>query len=135
MDPVPAGLVRVLSSSTRCAMEAELRSLVECLGEPEALEVEVRGETATVMVPGGHHVKPRREGGVLRVDELDRVAGGARTGQGGLERLILSNEVQALLGIGPVVVASLTAPARARPRHERRHAYDHVGVAPEQRST
>ena len=66
-----AGLVRVLSSSTRSAMEAELRSLVEGLEEPEALEVEVRGETATVIVPGGHRVKLRREEGVWRVDDLE----------------------------------------------------------------
>lgn len=66
-----AGLVRVLSESTRSALEAELRSLVEGLAEPEALEVEVRGETATVTVPGGHRVKLRREEGVWRVDDLE----------------------------------------------------------------
>lgn len=66
-----AGLVRVLSSSTRSAMETELRSLVEGLGEPESLQVEVRGETATVIVPGGHRVTLRREEGVWRVDDLE----------------------------------------------------------------
>jgi len=66
-----AGLVRVLSSSTRSAIEADLRALVEGLTEPESLHVEVTGETAVVLVPGGHRVRLRREEGVWRVDDLE----------------------------------------------------------------
>ncbi len=66
-----AGLVRVLSPSTRAAIENDLRSLVTGLERPETLEVRVNGDVATVLVPGGHHVRLRREGGVWRVDDFD----------------------------------------------------------------
>jgi hypothetical protein len=66
-----AGLMRVLTPSTRAAIEADLRSLVEGLERPEGLEVDVAGDTATVPVPGGHEVKLRREAGVWRVEDFD----------------------------------------------------------------
>lgn len=66
-----AGLVRILSPRTRAAVESDLRSLVEGLAEPEALDVEVKGDVATVVVPGGHRVKLRREDGAWHVDDLD----------------------------------------------------------------
>lgn len=66
-----AGLLRVLSPKTRAAIEHDLRSLVEGLAEPEALDVEVVGDTAKVVVPGGHHVELRREDGVWYVDDFD----------------------------------------------------------------
>ncbi|WP_235880195.1 hypothetical protein [Polyangium aurulentum] len=66
-----AGLLRVLSPSTRSAIENDLRSLVEGLEHPEGLEVEVAGDRATVQIPGGHEVKLRREAGVWHVEDFD----------------------------------------------------------------
>jgi hypothetical protein len=66
-----AGLLRVLSPSTRSAIERDLRSLVEGLEQPEGLEVEISGDAATVQVPGGHEVKLRREAGVWHVEDFD----------------------------------------------------------------
>ncbi|MBW2522603.1 MAG: hypothetical protein JRI23_00440 [Deltaproteobacteria bacterium] len=66
-----AGLLRVLSPRTRGAVEGDLRSLVEGLSAPEALPIEVVGDTATVEVPGGHRVELRREEGVWVVDDFD----------------------------------------------------------------
>lgn len=66
-----AGLMRVLSPSTRAAIEQDLRSLVTGLEHAETLSVRVSGDSANVAVPGGHHVSLRREGGVWRVDDFD----------------------------------------------------------------
>lgn len=66
-----AGLMRVLTPSTRAAIEQDLRSLVTGLERPDTLHVEVTGDTAVVTVPGGHSVKLKREGGVWRVDDFD----------------------------------------------------------------
>lgn len=66
-----AGLMRVLTPSTRAAIEQDLRSLVTGLERPETLHVEVAGDGAVVTVPGGHMVKLKREGGVWRVDDFD----------------------------------------------------------------
>lgn len=66
-----AGLMRVLSPATRAAIEQDLRSLVTGLEHAETLSVQVSGDAATVTVPGGHHVRLRREGGVWRVDDFD----------------------------------------------------------------
>jgi hypothetical protein len=66
-----AGLIRVLTPATRSAIESDLRSLVEGLEQPEGLEVQVAGDTATVQIPGGHEVKLRREAGVWRVEDFD----------------------------------------------------------------
>ena len=66
-----AGLLRVLSTPTRSAMENDLRSLVEGLENPEELDVQQSGETATVRVPGGHLILLRREGGTWRIDDID----------------------------------------------------------------
>lgn len=66
-----AGLMRVLSPATRSAVESDLRSLVEGLEQPEGLEVQVAGDSATVQIPGGHEVKLKREAGVWRVEDFD----------------------------------------------------------------
>lgn len=66
-----AGLMRVLTPSTRAAIEQDLRSLVLGLERPETLHVEVTGDGATVTIPGGHSVKLKREGGIWRVDDFD----------------------------------------------------------------
>lgn len=66
-----AGLMRVLSPSTRAAVENDVRSFVDGLNEPATLPVQVSGDGAVVPVPGGHQVKLRREGGVWRVEDFD----------------------------------------------------------------
>jgi hypothetical protein len=66
-----AGLLRLLSPATRAAVENDLRALVDGLGEPATLPVQVTGDAAVVSVPGGHRVKLRREGGVWRIDDFD----------------------------------------------------------------
>jgi len=66
-----AALMRILSPSTRSAIETDLRSLVDGLSHPEGLEVQEAGDAASVQVPGGHFVKLRREGGVWRVEDFD----------------------------------------------------------------
>jgi len=66
-----AGLMRVLTPRTRAAIEDDLRSLVEGLERPDTLGVQVKGDAAMVDVPGGHHVRLRREGGIWRVEDFD----------------------------------------------------------------
>ena len=66
-----AGLMRVLSPATRTAIEQDLRALVNGLDHPETLPVTLAGDAATIGVPGGHHVRLRRDGGVWRVDDFD----------------------------------------------------------------
>ncbi len=66
-----AGLMRVLSPATRAAIEQDLRSLVTGLEKPDTLQVQVTGDNAVVNVPGGHHVRLKREGGVWRVEDFD----------------------------------------------------------------
>ncbi|MBI4701085.1 MAG: hypothetical protein HY744_07995 [Deltaproteobacteria bacterium] len=66
-----AGLLRTLSPRTGSALERDLRSLVDGLAEPAALDIEVVGDEASVELPGGHRVKLRREDGVWYVDDLD----------------------------------------------------------------
>ena len=66
-----AGLMRVLSPSTRSAIESDLRSLVDGLAHPDGLEVQVSGDVASVQIQGGHFVKLRRDGGVWKVEDFD----------------------------------------------------------------
>jgi hypothetical protein len=66
-----AGLMRVLSPATRAAIEDDLRGLVNGLDRPETLPVTLAGDSATISVPGGHHVKLKRENGVWRIEDFD----------------------------------------------------------------
>jgi hypothetical protein len=66
-----SGLMRVLSPSTRAAVEQDLRALVAGLEHAETLPVNVTGDAASIAVPGGHHVRLKRESGVWRVDDFD----------------------------------------------------------------
>jgi hypothetical protein len=66
-----AGLMRVLSPTTRAAMENHVRSFVEGLNQPATLPVQVTGEAAVVAIPGGHQVKLKRDNGIWRVDDFD----------------------------------------------------------------
>jgi hypothetical protein len=66
-----AALLRVLSPSTRSAIESDLRSLVEGLKEPDGLDVQISGDAASVQIQGGHSVKLRRDAGVWKVEDFD----------------------------------------------------------------
>lgn len=66
-----AGLMRILSPATRAAVESDVRSMVDGLNEPAALPVQVTGDVAVVLVPGGHQIKLKREAGIWRVDDFD----------------------------------------------------------------
>ena len=66
-----AGLVRILTPSARASLEQDLRGLVTGLERPDTLPVETRGDEASASVPGGHHVKLKREGGLWRVEDFD----------------------------------------------------------------
>jgi hypothetical protein len=66
-----AALMRVLSASTRSAMESDLRSLVDGLAHPDGLDVQVSGDVASVQIQGGHFVKLRRDAGVWKVEDFD----------------------------------------------------------------
>jgi hypothetical protein len=61
----------MLSPSTRAALEQDLRALVTGLERPDTLEVVTHGDEASANVPGGHHVKLKREGGLWRVEDFD----------------------------------------------------------------
>jgi hypothetical protein len=63
--------MRVLSPSTRSAVESDLRSLVDGLAQPDGLDVQVSGDVASVQLQGGHSVKLRREAGVWKVEDFD----------------------------------------------------------------
>lgn len=64
-------LMQVLTPQARAAVERDLRSLVEGLEHAETLAVDVQSDVATVDVPGGHHVRLKREAGTWRVDDFD----------------------------------------------------------------
>jgi hypothetical protein len=66
-----AGMLRVLTPRTRAMIEQDLRSLVDGLETPDTLAVHVTGDSASVVIPGGHHVRLKREGGVWRIDDFD----------------------------------------------------------------
>ena len=66
-----AGLIRILSPTTRAAIEHDLRALVDGLSDPGALPLRMNDDAATVTVPGGHHVTLRREEGLWKVDDFD----------------------------------------------------------------
>jgi hypothetical protein len=65
------GILRVLSTESKSALENDMRSLVDGLEQPETLDVKVNGDNAEVQVPGGHKVKLKREAGVWRVEDFD----------------------------------------------------------------
>ncbi len=66
-----AGLMRVLSPSTRAAIEKDLRTLVTGLEHPDTLQVQMGADQAKVSILGGHHVTLKREGGIWRIEDFD----------------------------------------------------------------
>ncbi|MEM9696736.1 MAG: hypothetical protein AAGA56_29635 [Myxococcota bacterium] len=65
-----SAVLRLLSPETRAMVEDDLRSLVEGLEDPDALDVEEKGDEARVIVPGGHVVELRRVDGVWHVEDF-----------------------------------------------------------------
>jgi len=66
-----AGLLRVLSETTRSAIENDLRSLVNGLENPDALDIQQTGDNVTVRIPGGHVVRLRREAETWRIEDFN----------------------------------------------------------------
>jgi len=64
-------LLRVLSPATRSAIEQDLRTLTVGLEHPETLFIHTTDDAASAVVPGGHHVSMKREGGIWRVEDFD----------------------------------------------------------------
>lgn len=64
-------LLRVLSPATRQAIESDLRTLVLGLERPEALEIQLVGETAVVRLEGGRTIKLKKDRGVWYVEDWD----------------------------------------------------------------
>jgi hypothetical protein len=51
-------------------MENDLAALVEGLEDPQTLQVEEKGDRATVQLPDGHVVELKREDGVWKVENF-----------------------------------------------------------------
>jgi hypothetical protein len=66
-----AGLLRVLTADAGRALDAQLANVVEALGDPASVEIEVDGRRATARLPGGHTVKLEREDGAWRIRDFD----------------------------------------------------------------
>ena len=66
-----AGLLRVLTADAARSVDAQLASVVEALGDPATVDIEVDGRRATARLPGGHTVKLEREDGAWRVRDFD----------------------------------------------------------------
>jgi hypothetical protein len=64
-------LLRVVSPSTRSAIEQDLRTLTVGLEHPETLFIHTTDDAASAIIPGGHHVSMKREGGIWRVEDFD----------------------------------------------------------------
>jgi len=66
-----AGVLRVLTVDAARSLDAQLASVVEALGDPATVDIEVDGRRATARLPGGHTVKLEREDGAWRVRDFD----------------------------------------------------------------
>jgi len=66
-----AGLLRVLTADAGRSLDAQLASVVDALGDPATVEIEVDGRKATARLPGGHTVKLEREDGAWRIRDFD----------------------------------------------------------------
>lgn len=66
-----AGLLSLLTPATRQALERDVATLIAGLDHPETLRVTIVGDTATILVPGGHQVRAQRSGGVWHIEDFD----------------------------------------------------------------
>ena len=63
-------LLRLLSSEARTAAEQERAILLDDLGQPSSLSIEVDGDRARVTLPSGREISLKREDGSWRFDDL-----------------------------------------------------------------
>lgn len=66
-----AGLLRVLTQDASQTLSGHLQGVVEALGDPGAVQIEVDGRRATARLPGGHTVTMEREDGAWRIRDFD----------------------------------------------------------------
>jgi hypothetical protein len=64
-------LLRVVTPEARSAIEQDLRTLTVGLEHPETLFIHTTDDAASAIIPGGHHVSMKREGGIWRVEDFD----------------------------------------------------------------
>jgi hypothetical protein len=64
-------LSRVLTRQSADALELQLASVVEALSRPEALEIELNGQRATVLTATGHRVQLELQDGVWKVRDFE----------------------------------------------------------------
>lgn len=65
-----SGIERVLARQTRAEWEEEVRRLVDSLGDPDDLEIDVQGNSARVRTTGGGAIELVRESGEWRVVDV-----------------------------------------------------------------
>jgi len=66
-----AGLLRVLTQDASQTLRGHLEGVVEALGDPGTVQIEVDGRRATARLPGGHTVTMEREDGAWRIRDFD----------------------------------------------------------------
>jgi hypothetical protein len=66
-----AGLLRVLTEDASQTLSGHLEGVVEALGDPGTVQIEVDGRRATARLPGGHTVTMEREDGAWRIRDFD----------------------------------------------------------------
>jgi hypothetical protein len=65
------GLVRLLSSGSREALEDQMNSLVRALEDPDALDIVTEETRASVTTPEGHRIELEQEDGVWKVRDFE----------------------------------------------------------------
>ena len=63
-------LLRLLTTAARTAAEQERAILLDDLGQPSSLSIEVDGDRARVTLPSGREIELKREDGSWRFDDL-----------------------------------------------------------------
>jgi hypothetical protein len=64
-------LTRILTQDTNKQLEAHTQSLVDALKHPEALDIEVTGDTAVARTRGGHRVELKQEDGFWKIQDFE----------------------------------------------------------------
>ena len=60
----------LMARAPRAELESELERWIDGTADPDALEISVEGESATVVTPTGEQIELARESGEWRVVEL-----------------------------------------------------------------
>ncbi|HEX2732394.1 MAG TPA: hypothetical protein VHM70_12340 [Polyangiaceae bacterium] len=66
-----SGLAQVLTAESRAAFDAQMRSLITSLEQPNALPVEIDGNHATLITTSGHRVELELQDGVWKVRDFE----------------------------------------------------------------